>query len=211
MAGRLLAAIILALSLNCAAWGQAGVLKPAPQPQWSQLNAQQRTALAPLAREWNKLPDSRKLKWLGIARRFATLSDTEQARTQDRMREWLTLSPSQRELARIQYKQLLSVSPEQRRDLEQKWQQYQALSDAEKTRLRGGPQAIARSPALTPVPAASAPTSQRTTQIRPPKALTLNLPAGRTRPGSAQSTASAPVAIPVVVPPPPPEEEIERE
>lgn len=210
MAGRRLAAIILALSINCAAWGQAGALGPAPQPKWSQLNAQQRTALAPLAREWNTLTDSRKQKWLGIARRFATLSDTEQARAQDRMREWLTLSPSQRELARIQYKQLLSVSPEQRRDLELKWQQYQALSDAEKTRLRGGPQAIARSPALTPVPAASAPTSQRTTQIRPPKALTLNLPAGRTRPGTAQPAVSTPVAAPVADPPYQ-EEDIERE
>lgn len=191
MAGRLLAAVILSLSLLAAAAVRAESLLPAQQPRWSQLNAQQRTALAPLAREWNALPDSRKQKWLGIARRFATLSDIEQARMQDRMREWLRLTPAQRDLARIQYKQLQAGSAEQRRALERKWQEYSALPEAEKARLRAAGRPVASPTPPNPLPAASAPASGQPGQARAPKALTLKVKPTR---GPAPVVSSAPAA-----------------
>ncbi|MBS1208061.1 MAG: hypothetical protein H6R19_459 [Proteobacteria bacterium] len=136
MAGcrRLVTALILLLAALSV---QAQSL--AQQPVWSQLNAQQRTALAPLSSEWNSMSDARRQKWLGIARRYASLSPIEQARMQDRMREWVALTPAQRELARTQYKKLRSAPAAQKVELERKWQEYEALSSEEKQRLQAKP------------------------------------------------------------------------
>jgi hypothetical protein len=138
MAGRFFAPLILCLLLAFAPGG----ISPASaatsrQPEWSQLNAQQRTALAPLVREWNRLSDDRRQRWLGIARRYPQMSDIEQARIQDRMREWVLLSPHQRDEARIQYLRLHQqlVLPADL-DLTAKWQEYSALPAEERLRLR---------------------------------------------------------------------------
>ncbi|MDQ7990369.1 MAG: DUF3106 domain-containing protein [Candidatus Dactylopiibacterium sp.] len=192
MAGRLraAAALILALGLSLPVFGQgSGFLAGAPS--WKQLNAQQRTALAPLAREWNALSDNSRQKWLGIALRFARLNAVEQARMQDRMREWVRLTPAQRDLARIQYQQLHSGTAAQREELEAKWREYSALPEEEKARLRAGGRPVIRSPAPAPVSAASAPAG-RPEQARPPKALTLK---GRAVRPAPVAVISAPAVV----------------
>ncbi len=193
MAGRLLATLILLFSLNVPVWSQTGTFLSDAQPRWKQLNAQQRTALAPLAREWNGLSDNSKEKWLGIAQRFARMSDIEQARMQDRMRDWVLLTPAQRDLARIQYKQLHAGSSEQQKQLEEKWREYSALPEEEKQRLRAGGRPVVKAPAPTPVPAASAPAGAPPL-ARPPKALTL------------KGTPTRPAPVAVISAPPPADE-----
>lgn len=106
------------------------------QPYWSQLNAAQRTALTPLAKEWNRFPDDQKLKWLGIARRYRNMKPEEQARLQQRMRDWVALSPIEREKARDQYRRLRTAPAEERKRLAEKWQEYEALPQEEKQRLQ---------------------------------------------------------------------------
>lgn len=153
MVGRpFLTTLIFSLALSEAALAQtAASMLPTVQPAWSQLNAQQRTALAPLSKEWNDFTDNRKQKWLGIAKRYAALSPLEQARMQDRMREWIGLSPAQRNLARAQYKKLRQAPQEQKIELSRKWQEYEALSSNEKQRLQTTPLALASPATLTPV------------------------------------------------------------
>lgn len=177
MAGRyLLAALILLLALQAPAQAQAGsVLGSGQQPVWSQLNAQQRTALAPLSKKWNAMSDARKQKWLGIARRYAALSPVEQARMQDRMREWIALTPAQRELARIQYKKLRAAPQAQKIELERKWQEYEALSSEEKQRLQASPVTRIAVPASSSQPAAPHITTV-------PKLLTQAPPSSKSRP-----------------------------
>lgn len=102
---------------------------------WRKLNAQQRTALAPLSGEWASMSEFRKQKWLGIARQYARRSPIQQARMQDRMREWVMLTPAQREIVRNQFKVLQSVPSETRNELGRKWLEYSALPPEEKRRL----------------------------------------------------------------------------
>jgi len=102
---------------------------------WRRLNAQQRTALAPLSGEWANMSEFRKQKWLGIARQYARRNPVQQARMQDRMREWVMLTPAQREIVRNQFKILQSVPSETRNELGRKWQEYSALPPEEKQRL----------------------------------------------------------------------------
>lgn len=136
MAGRyVFSALILLFALApCLAGAQSQDSSDGPYA-WSRLNAQQRTALAPLSREWNEISDFRKLKWLGIARRYSRLKPLEQARMQDRMREWINLTPTQREIVRNQFKVLRSVPSETKNELGRKWQEYAALPLEEKKRL----------------------------------------------------------------------------
>ncbi len=197
MAGRLLAALILLFSLNFPVFAQTGNFLSDAQPRWKQLNAQQRTALAPLAREWNGLSETSRERWLGIAQRFARMSDIEQARMQDRMREWVLLTPAQRDLARIQYKQFHASTTDQQKLLEEKWREYSALPEEEKERLRAGGRPVVKAPAPTPVPAASAPAGAPA-PARPPKALTL------------KGAATRPAPLAVISAPPPVEEEPEE-
>ncbi|GAB2886518.1 hypothetical protein GCM10027046_13590 [Uliginosibacterium flavum] len=155
---------------------QAQVLGAATSPPaWSTLNAQQRTALAPLSKEWNSLPETRKQKWLGIARRYAALSPVEQARMQDRMREWVALTPAQRDLARNQYKKLRTAPQEQKIELSRKWQEYEALSNEEKERLQAAPIARIAVPANASQPAAPYATAV-------PKLLVQAPPSSKSRP-----------------------------
>jgi len=134
------------------------------QPSWNQLNATQRSALTPLAKEWNTFPDDRKVKWLNIANRYASMTPVEQARLQERMKDWTALSPLEREQARIQYKTLRTAPAHERQAMEQRWQEYDALPKEEKQRLK------TTRPAVTPpISNASAPVTA--SQQRPPKAV----------------------------------------
>lgn len=106
------------------------------QPDWAQLSAGQRTVLAPLSNEWNTMESFRRKKWLGIAERYASLSGEEQMRVQRRMQDWAKLAPEERRLAREKFKTLQKVTPEMRESLRQNWEDYKALPEDEKARLK---------------------------------------------------------------------------
>ena len=102
---------------------------PAIGPQWNDLNASQRTVLAPIASLWNDLGDVRKRKWLLIARNYPSMSPTEQAKLRERMTEWASLTRQQRDQARLNYQAIRKVPADQRAA---QWEAYQALSPEQK-------------------------------------------------------------------------------
>lgn len=144
---RLIAALIAGVIASNLALAQSGGTVVPAQPTWHQLNASQRTALMPLAKEWDDMPDAGKMKWLGIAVRYSKMTPEEQARLQRRMREWVALSPAERDKARAQYKNLRTVPADERKLLSQKWQEYDALPSEEKQRLQKTPKPL---PKLSP-------------------------------------------------------------
>ena len=95
--------IILAVALSLASPLGHAAVPPLSQPSWSELNAEQKRTLAPLAGEWDKMEGFRRKKWLGIAQRYQTLSPNEQTRMQRRMTTWAKLTPDERKLARDQF------------------------------------------------------------------------------------------------------------
>jgi hypothetical protein len=112
------------------------VIVPLPQPDWKQLNANQKQILVPLANQWDSLDHARRKKWLGIADRFGAMTPDEQMRLQTRISDWARLSADDRKAAREKYKSLQSAPPETKETLKQKWQQYLDLPEEEKARLK---------------------------------------------------------------------------
>lgn len=135
MARSLLAVVAVALGLAVFSPVQA-VVPPLKQPAWTDLSAEQKQILAPLAGEWNKLESFRQKKWLDIARRYPTMSAEEQARIQRRMQDWVKLSPEERKAAREKYKNLKKAPPEHKEAVKQKWEEYKLLPEEEKQRLK---------------------------------------------------------------------------
>ncbi len=136
---RLIGGLILGISLSLAAIAQpptTAVIGTPPQPDWNQLNPQQKAILSPLAKEWDQLENIRKRKWLGIVARYPTMNVDEQQRMQNRMREWADLSAAERTKARNTYKDFKQLPPEQKQVLKQKWDAYSNLSSEEKQRVR---------------------------------------------------------------------------
>lgn len=120
----------LALLVAFGWWTGAWAAAPQPangNPNWSQLSAEYKAVLAPLAAEWDKLEPARKRKWLGIAKRYPKMSAKEQERAQRRMTDWIKLSPEQRREARQNYRRIGKLPPEKRSVLREKWAEYQAL------------------------------------------------------------------------------------
>jgi len=115
-------------------------VKPAPPhnaakhagPSWSQLNADQREALAPLADDWEKFDANRKRKWLDIAVRYKDLSPDGQQHMHERMPDLAKLTPEQRLRARENFKKVYALPPDQRRALVQ---QFQELPEEKKQEL----------------------------------------------------------------------------
>lgn len=97
----------------------------AASPAWSELTPEQRTILAPLAREWDELDGTRRKKWIAIAKRYPRMKPQAQERLQKRMGDWAKLTPEQRQAARERYQQLRKLSPEQRRQVARQWRAYQ--------------------------------------------------------------------------------------
>lgn len=114
----------------------AAIVPPLSQPSWSELNAEQKRTLAPLAGDWDKMEGFRRKKWLGIAQRFQTLSPDEQTRMQRRMTAWAKLTPDERKHARDQFKSLQKAPPEKKEAVKLKWQEYKELPEGEKARLK---------------------------------------------------------------------------
>lgn len=114
----------------------AVIVPPLSQPSWSELNAEQKRVLSPLAGEWDQLDGFRRKKWLGIAQRYQALSPDEQTRIQRRMTTWAKLTPEERKRARDQYKSMQKAPPEKKEEVKLKWQEYKDLPEGEKARLK---------------------------------------------------------------------------
>jgi len=124
--GTLLAAALLGFA------ALAGAASPPAKgaPSWSELNPQQREALAPLAGEWDKLGPEERKEWLGVAKRYPKMTPTGKKRVQARMSKWAALTPQQREQARENYRKM-KESRRKKKDLDKQWSEYQSLHPKE--------------------------------------------------------------------------------
>lgn len=104
-------------------------------PKWSELTAQDRQILAPLAADWDALESRPKAKWLGVAKRYPSMTPEEQERVQTRMKDWAKLTPEQRAKAREQYRSMRKSPPEEREALKNRWKEYENLPPEERLRL----------------------------------------------------------------------------
>jgi hypothetical protein len=128
------------------------VSQAASRPQWGELNASQREALAPLSAQWHTLSEPHKRKWIALAANFHRWPAAEQAKLHSRMTEWIALSPQERVRARLAFGEAQQLSPDAKKA---KWEAYQALPPEERQRLAAS--AVPRPPsaaaAARPVPA----------------------------------------------------------
>ena len=117
---------------------------------WAELNAEQKTALRPLAALWPKLPPEHQRKWIALAHNFERMAPDEQDTLQSRMAEWARLTPAQRTRARLGFGEVRQLPADEKRA---KWEEYQALPAEERDRLaREQPRPPAgAAPALRPV------------------------------------------------------------
>ena len=122
----------------------------ATKPEWAELNAAQKTALAPLQSSWAGISSGQKRKWIAMSAYFANLSPTDQAKMHGRMTEWTALGPEQRRQARLNFAQTKDVPLDEKKA---QWNAYQALSPEQTRQLAadapGTPGGAAR--AVTPV------------------------------------------------------------
>ena len=211
------AAVVAAQGLVAAPVAQAAASAaqvPAGGPAWASLSTQQRTALAPLARDWASLDALRKSKWLDVAARFPAMPVTDQQRVQERMAEWARMTPTERGRARLSFQESKQFSPEQK---QARWEAYKALPDDERRALadrqRPRDDAARKSAAgaaaataanqpkvgSTPVPGASAPLAKQVAptlvQAKPGATTTLMTtpvePPAHHRPGQPKIAAKA--------------------
>lgn len=99
---------------------------------WAQLSSEQKSALAPLAKEWDQMDALRQKKWLGVANKYANMKPEEQQRVQERVQTWVKMTPEQRMAVRENFANTSKKSPEQK---SAQWQQYQQLSESEKQKF----------------------------------------------------------------------------
>lgn len=102
------------------------------KPDWSELTAEQRRSLAPLASSWPQISEAQKRKWIAMAGNFGKMPAAEQAKLHSRMSEWAALSPQQRAQARLNFGETQQLPAEEKKA---KWEAYQALSPEEKRKL----------------------------------------------------------------------------
>ncbi|MDT7835256.1 DUF3106 domain-containing protein [Aquabacterium sp. OR-4] len=135
-----------------AATARPGTAAPVAEgPSWASLSAQQRAALAPLARDWAGIGPAHKAKWLEVAARFPKIPADEQQRVQARMADWTRLSPAERTQARLSFQETKQIPREEK---QARWEAYQALPPEQRKALadRSSPAATERA---RPVPAAA--------------------------------------------------------
>jgi hypothetical protein len=168
----------------------AGVLpslRPTPAPlAWAKLSVNQRTALAPFAREWDQFSDVRKRKWLKIATQYPKLSLDEQARLHQRMAEWVSMTADQRRTARENF-QLSKAVPVQQR--EKAWADYQRLPEDQKKKLAATERKSHRQTVVSTPLTGKKEIKDITPQHRPPEP-----PKGPTAPLGAAPAAGKPAA-----------------
>jgi len=179
-------------------------LRATPAPlAWAKLSVNQRTALAPFAREWDQFSDVRKRKWLKIAAQYPKLSLDEQARLHERMSEWVGMTADQRRIARENF-QLSKAVPVQQR--EKAWAEYQRLPEDQKKKLAATERKSHRQTVVSTPLTGKKEIKDITPPHRPPeppKAPTA--PLGGTpavaKPGGTSATTAAPVSVPAAVDP----------
>ncbi|WP_158899423.1 DUF3106 domain-containing protein [Burkholderia sp. L27(2015)] len=182
----------------------AGVLPsltatPAPLA-WAKLSVNQRTALAPFAREWDQFSDVRKRKWLKIAVQYPKLSLDEQARLHERMAEWVSMTADQRRTARENF-QLSKAVPVQQR--EKAWADYQRLPEDQKKKLAATERKSHRQTVVSTPLTGKKEIKDITPPHRPPEpSKAPTAPLGGTSPGAKPvATTAAPVSVPAAVDP----------
>lgn len=125
---------------------------PTTSVDWRSLDAEQRTALRPLAALWSSLGSDQQRKWIALTHNYGRMTPDERNILQGRMTEWAKLTPAQRTQARLNFGEVRKVPADERRA---KWEEYQALPAEERERLAHdrpqGPRGAA--PALRPAPA----------------------------------------------------------
>lgn len=129
---RIIATVILASVLGVA----EAVVPALGQPDWTELPANKKQILAPLAGEWDALEPWRKKKWLDIAEKYPAMGVEEQARIQHRMKAWVKLTPEERKAAREKYQNVQKASSEEREALKKMWTEYQALPEDQRQRFK---------------------------------------------------------------------------
>ena len=147
----LLVLTVLAAGPALAQQASEGSAPVAGAMTWSMLNAEQRTALKPLAALWPTLAPDHQRKWVALAQNFNRMHPDEQATLQSRMTEWAQLTPAQRTQARLNFGEVRRAVPADERRA--KWEEYQALPAEERERLandRPKPP-VSAAPALRPV------------------------------------------------------------
>src|ERR1700745_3911805 len=110
--------------------------QPLSQPNWAELNPQQKQILAPLAKDWDAMESFRRKKWLGIANRYPAMTPEQQQRVQVQMKPWANLTPEERNAARQKFKKQHTAPHEQREAKRQKWEEYKQLPESEKQKFR---------------------------------------------------------------------------
>jgi len=115
--------------------GSGKVVKNVTTPLWTELTADQRSSLAPLAVKWDTLSAAQKRKWIALSANFPKMPESEQGKLHSRMTEWVALSPQQRAQARLNFGETQNLSAD---DKKAQWEAYQALPPEEKKKLAAG-------------------------------------------------------------------------
>ena len=127
-AALILAGIVLALGL--AAPARAYDPKT-PQTAWSQLTAEERRVLGPLAPDWERLPGFQQQRLIASARRYPSMQPIQKERFEDRIRDLAAMSPEQRRAARETFQGLRKLPPERQHELRERWlREREARGDA---------------------------------------------------------------------------------
>jgi hypothetical protein len=119
------------------------------KPEWQELTAAQKQALAPLTQLWPSMTEAHKRKWLALSQNFGQLPEADKNTLQSRMREWAALSSQQRAQARLNFADAKQMPQDERRS---KWEAYQALSPEEKQKLAAKKPVAKVGAALAPKP-----------------------------------------------------------
>jgi len=116
-------------------------------PSWAGLLEPERQILQPLAGVWDGLSPAHRRKWLSMVKNFGQLKAADQSKLRERMAQWALLSPKERQLARLNFAESKKLKAEERSS---NWENYQALSEAERS-------ALAKLKSVSPTGAAVAP------------------------------------------------------
>ncbi len=102
-------------------------------PEWQDITAAQRQILDPLHLQSPAMGAADQAPLAGAGRPLPQHEQKEQAKLHERMLSWASLSAQQRNQARLNFENAKRLTPD---DLLLKWQEYQALTAAEKERLK---------------------------------------------------------------------------
>ncbi len=149
----------------------ASAKAPTGGPTWSELTADQRRSLAPLAGSWAQISEGQKRKWIAMAGNFSKMTPAEQVKLHSRMTEWAALSSQQRAQARLNFGETQQVSSEEKKA---KWEAYQALPPEEKRKLADGverkpPTTAAAVKPVAPQKLATLPRAPSEEGVKPPR------------------------------------------